>query len=70
MKISAHQGGVIRIGEVEEDSWPPNKQGLTCVASLNGSSELGGVLSASSEASGHNTSSDAQQGQGPTWAAP
>lgn len=41
MKISAHQGGVMRIGEVEEDSWPPNKQGLTCIASLNGSSGIG-----------------------------
>lgn len=35
---------------------------------LLGAQDLGGVLSASSQASGHN-SSDAQQGQGPTWAA-
>lgn len=41
MKISVHQRRPMRTGEVEEDSWPPKKQGLTCVASLSGSSGLG-----------------------------
>lgn len=41
MKINVHQCRATRTGEVEEDPWPPKKQGLTCVASLAGSSGLG-----------------------------
>lgn len=48
MKISAHQGRTMRVGEVEAHSWPPNKQGLTCAASFTGSS-------------GHRRSSSGQQ---------
>lgn len=38
MRISAHQGGTMGVGEVGEMSWPPSKQSLPRPASFMGSS--------------------------------